>query len=92
MRFGAENLDRYDMAWTSIRQAEDGMLGVPGLAPYDRILVSAAARQLPSALVAQLTDDGVMVAPVGADMLRVRRRGEDIDLTRHGTFSFVPLR
>ncbi|OUZ08916.1 protein-L-isoaspartate carboxylmethyltransferase [Aeromicrobium sp. PE09-221] len=92
VRFGAGNLARYGMDWTSISPAEEGVLGAPDQAPYDRILVSAAARELPSALVGQLAEGGVMVVPVGADMLRVQRGGEDIDITRHGTFSFVPLR
>ena len=92
VRFGSGNLARYAMDWTSIRQSEDGVLGAPDLAPYDRILVSATARELPSALVGQLAEDGVMVVPVGADMLRAGRREGDVDVTRHGTFSFVPLR
>jgi protein-L-isoaspartate(D-aspartate) O-methyltransferase len=45
--------------------AGDGLAGVPGHAPYDRILVTAAAERIPDALVAQLADDGVMVLPLG---------------------------
>ncbi len=43
----------------------DGFAGEPDLAPYDRIMVTAAAEQLPQALVAQLADDGKMVLPLG---------------------------
>ena len=41
------------------------MQGAPGRAPFDRILVTAAAEEVPQALVDQLTDDGVMVLPLG---------------------------
>jgi protein-L-isoaspartate(D-aspartate) O-methyltransferase len=43
----------------------DGFAGVPGRAPYDRIVVTAAAEELPQALTDQLGDDGVMVLPLG---------------------------
>jgi protein-L-isoaspartate(D-aspartate) O-methyltransferase len=43
----------------------DGTLGLPAEAPFDAILVSAAASDLPSALLAQLRDRGRMVIPVG---------------------------
>jgi protein-L-isoaspartate(D-aspartate) O-methyltransferase len=43
----------------------DGFAGVPGKAPYERILVTAAAGQVPQALLDQLADDGVMVLPLG---------------------------
>jgi protein-L-isoaspartate(D-aspartate) O-methyltransferase len=43
----------------------DGLAGVPERAPYDRIIVTAAAEAIPEALVAQLADGGVMVLPVG---------------------------
>jgi protein-L-isoaspartate(D-aspartate) O-methyltransferase len=43
----------------------DGLAGVPGRAPFDRILVTAAAEQIPQALLDQLADNGVMVLPLG---------------------------
>jgi protein-L-isoaspartate(D-aspartate) O-methyltransferase len=43
----------------------DGLAGVPGRAPYDRILVTAAAETMPQALIDQLGDDGVMILPLG---------------------------
>ena len=94
VKFGTENLARHDFSWASIRQADPEVLGAPGDAPFDRILVSAAARALPTELVEQLTDDGIMVIPVNANMTRVRRTGPtagDIDVTTHGLYSFVPL-
>src|ERR1700690_1029932 len=43
----------------------DGFAGVPGKAPYDRIIVTAAAEHVPQTLVDQLGDDGVMILPLG---------------------------
>ncbi len=43
----------------------DGLSGVPAHAPYDRIMVTAAAATVPETLVDQLADDGVMVLPLG---------------------------
>lgn len=43
----------------------DGMAGAPDLAPFDRIMVTAAAEEVPEPLVAQLAEGGKMVLPVG---------------------------
>jgi protein-L-isoaspartate(D-aspartate) O-methyltransferase len=43
----------------------DGFAGAPDLAPFDRIMVTAAAEQIPDALVEQLADGGKMVLPIG---------------------------
>lgn len=43
----------------------DGLSGAPERAPYDRIMVTAAAETIPDALVGELADGGVMVLPVG---------------------------
>lgn len=93
--FGRENLAKYDFPWASIRQAEPGVLGASDDAPFDRILVSAEARELPQPLVDQLAVGGTMVIPVGARMTRVEKHGpgpEDVSVTTHGLYSFVPLR
>jgi protein-L-isoaspartate(D-aspartate) O-methyltransferase len=76
-----------------IEVARTGVLGWPWEAPYDRILVSAAARELPGALVDQLAAGGSMVCVVGSKMLRVRRGPDGAPaITEHGYYSFVPLR
>jgi protein-L-isoaspartate(D-aspartate) O-methyltransferase len=46
-------------------RAGDGMAGAPDLAPFDRIMVTAAAEEIPEALVAQLAESGKMMLPVG---------------------------
>jgi protein-L-isoaspartate(D-aspartate) O-methyltransferase len=90
--FGAANLARLQQPWASLQQAEPDGLGIPAHAPYDRILVSAEPRALPDELVDQLADGGRMVIPVRGTMLLVRRSGDDVQVTRHGSYRFVPLR
>lgn len=48
-----------------IVRADDGMAGAPDLAPFDRIIVTAAAETVPDALLAQLAAGGKMVLPLG---------------------------
>ncbi len=47
-------------------RAGDGTAGAPDLAPFDRVMVTAAAEEVPQALVAQLAAAGKMVVPVGS--------------------------
>lgn len=88
--FGGANLARTHRPWATIRLAHPGLLGDPDGAPYDRILVSAMAQSLPTALVDQLAGDGVLVVPVDGTMLRVTNPGAVV--TEHGRYRFVPLR
>lgn len=74
----------------------DGSQGWPEHAPYDRIMVTAGASVVPPALVEQLTEDGVMVLPIGRDplaqeLVRVRRTADGHDLERLIGVRFVPL-
>jgi protein-L-isoaspartate(D-aspartate) O-methyltransferase len=75
----------------TVHQAAPGVLGWPAGAPYDRILVSAGATDLPAALVGQLAPGGVMVIPVRGEMLRVIAADEGPVVERHGRYVFVPL-
>ncbi len=74
----------------------DGYQGKPTYGPFDKILVTAGADDIPVLLKAQLKVSGIMVIPVGGrisqKMIRIVRRGEtDYERTEHGTFAFVPL-
>ena len=74
----------------------DGYQGKPTYGPFDKILVTAGADDIPVLLKAQLKVGGIMVIPVGGrisqKMIRIVRRGEtDYEQTEHGTFAFVPL-
>ena len=44
----------------------DGFAGMPERAPFDRIIVTAAAETIPETLMAQLADDGIMILPLGS--------------------------
>lgn len=80
-----------DLGAFEVRLAQKGVLGIPEEAPFQRILVSAMAAELPQGLVDQLGEGGIMVIPVAGTMLRVAKsRGHTI-VSKHGLFSFVPL-
>ena len=91
--FGRANLAHGDWPWARIEQATQGVYGDPAGAPYDRILVSAQARELPRSLVDQLAIPGRMVVPVGGRMLLVVKDASGAEaISRHGGYRFVPLR
>lgn len=73
----------------------DGALGWPEQAPFERIIVTAAADEAPPALLQQLTDGGVMVIPVGPsgaqEILRISRQGEQFEVEKLLPVRFVPL-
>jgi len=73
----------------------DGSLGLPAHAPYDAILVAAAAPEVPRALVDQLAPDGRLVVPVGRGLTQslslIRRTDRGLTFTDVGGCVFVPL-
>ena len=73
----------------------DGGLGFPAQAPYEAIIVAAAAPHVPPPLLAQLADGGRLVIPVGSatgqDLLVITRHGEDYAQERSVPCRFVPL-
>jgi protein-L-isoaspartate(D-aspartate) O-methyltransferase len=74
----------------------DGSFGIPEQAPFDRILVTAAAEDPPGPLLAQLRDGGIMIVPVGQSdhvqtLIKVRRRGLQFDYEELAPVRFVPL-
>jgi protein-L-isoaspartate(D-aspartate) O-methyltransferase len=91
-RWGAANLAAAGRPWARLEQVGHGLLGAPAGAPYDRVLVSAAAARLPAALLEQLGDPGRLVAPVDGRMTLVVREGGRDTVTTHGYYRFVPLR
>jgi protein-L-isoaspartate(D-aspartate) O-methyltransferase len=74
----------------------DGYSGLPTYAKFDKILITAAAPQIPENLLAQLKTGGRMVLPIGSSysqvMTLVVKTGEnDYNKTEHGYFVFVPM-
>jgi protein-L-isoaspartate(D-aspartate) O-methyltransferase len=74
----------------------DGFEGLPSYAPFDRILITAAAPHLPPALIEQLKEGGKMVLPLGKDrpqkMMRITRlSGDELVEEQFADFSFVPM-
>ena len=74
----------------------DGSNGWPDYAPYDRILLTAAARQMPMSLLTQLGEGGMLVGPVEKadgeqEVIRLTRRGNACHLERLGSCAFVPM-
>jgi len=74
----------------------DGTRGWPEQAPFDRILVTAAAEDPPSPLLAQLREGGIMVVPVGQSdavqrLVKVTRTAKGFDYEDFQAVRFVPL-
>jgi protein-L-isoaspartate(D-aspartate) O-methyltransferase len=73
----------------------DGWEGWPKYAPYDGILVAAAASEIPEKLLEQLSPGGRLIIPVGPagrqELLRITRREDHYEQVSLGAVSFVPL-
>lgn len=73
----------------------DGTLGWPEAAPFERILITAGAPEIPGPLIEQLSDGGVIVAPVGdrfsQQLVRVTKREGQLSREYHTPCVFVPL-
>jgi protein-L-isoaspartate(D-aspartate) O-methyltransferase len=85
-----------ECGYTNITLLEgDGTLGWPEQAPYDRVLVAAAAVHVPQALVDQLAPGGTLVIPVGTEEGQVlqayRKVGDRLDAAPLSGCRFVPL-
>lgn len=90
---------RQKLALTNCRNVEvvtsDGSCGLPEHSPYDRILVTAGAPEIPEPLIEQLSEGGIIVIPVGTESSQTLIRGRKINgkLLRdyHTPCVFVPL-
>jgi protein-L-isoaspartate(D-aspartate) O-methyltransferase len=74
----------------------DGYEGLPDYAPFDRILITAAAPYVPQALIDQLKEDGKMVLPLGKEqpqkMVRLTKgKNEQLQEEEFANFLFVPM-
>ncbi len=76
----------------------DGSLGYPDRAPYDRIILTAAAPEIPRNLTEQLKVGGIMLAPIGGkffpqELIMIRKKTDGgIERRELGGVAFVPLK
>jgi protein-L-isoaspartate(D-aspartate) O-methyltransferase len=74
----------------------DGYKGLEKFAPFDRVIITCGAPQIPQSLIDQLKIGGRMVAPIGDGDIQIMHLIEKISetetkITTHGEFSFVPM-
>ncbi|ABL87858.1 protein-L-isoaspartate O-methyltransferase [Pyrobaculum islandicum DSM 4184] len=94
--YAAQNIERLGY-WGIVEVYHgDGKKGLERHAPFDAIIVTAAARTIPSELIKQLKDGGVLVIPieegVGQVLYKITKRGEKIEKRAITYVLFVPLR
>ena len=92
--FAKKNLKKIGIKTVTVIHS-DGKKGYAKEAPYDRIIVTAAAEKIPDVLLKQLKEGGVLLMPVGPEygqeLIRVRR-GKEYSYEKMGGYVFVPLR
>ena len=78
-----------------ILKSGDGTIGWADYAPFDKIVITAAAPAFPRTLFTQLRDGGLMIFPLGEKKMQqlalVERRGDEAIMQDAGQVSFVPL-
>lgn len=92
--FGEENVSRYNFIDKKIVKfiKADGSKGYEKEAPYDKILASASAVEIPQAWKDQLKIKGKIVAPVAESIWVLEKESKDnFKITKHPGFIFVPL-
>lgn len=75
---------------------DDGNKGLPAFAPFDRIIVTAAAPEIPQELIRQLKPDGILLLPLGLgdvqQMVRIKKdANENLKTENFGNYRFVPM-
>jgi len=70
---------------------KDGLYGLPKYALYDRILISAAAQEIPEHLYSQLKEDAIIVTPVKNSIFQIKKHKNEITVKEFPGFIFVPL-
>lgn len=97
VRFARENLEQAGYSKTVTLIQGDGSMGYAERAPYDRVLVTAAAPDVPPRLIEQLDKGGILIVPVGGrffpqELVRIRKKPNGrLDRSSLGGVAFVPL-
>lgn len=88
-----QNMKKFGYSFTM--KYGDGFAGLPSFAPFDRIIVTAGAPNIPPKLVEQLKNGGRMVIPVGEgnQKMLLLTKDEDgvVEVSDYGDFRFVPM-
>jgi protein-L-isoaspartate(D-aspartate) O-methyltransferase len=92
VKFSKDNLLKYNFKNLEIRQARKE-IGLKEKAPFDKILVSASAQDIPNDLLKQLKKGGTMVMPVGNSILKIKKISDTKkEIDSFEGFVFVPLK
>ncbi len=97
VEFARKNLEKAGYGQRVTLVQGDGSLGYKDRAPYERILVTAAAPKVPQSLLDQLAPGGILVIPVGGrwfpqELIRIRKKSDGrLERDSLGGVAFVPL-
>lgn len=91
--FGKNNISKYNFIQKGIVELKlgDGSKGWKEYSPFDRILVSASAKEIPQKLIDQLANNGILVIPDQAGIWKIEKTDEKIEKQYFPGFAFVPL-
>lgn len=88
-----QNLEKLE--YNALLVYGDGFEGLPRYAPFDGILITCGAPEIPQELIKQLTINGKMVAPIGRglqEMMVIQKISEqETKIRKEGTYRFVPM-
>jgi protein-L-isoaspartate(D-aspartate) O-methyltransferase len=94
VEFAKNNIKKLKIKNIKIIEA-DGSKGYPKARPFDRIIITAACKEIPKGLINQLKNNGILVAPIGPTysqkMIKLKKKKNKIETTNLGDFVFVPL-
>ncbi len=95
VEYAGKNIKRLDIKNIKITHT-DGSQGYEKEAPYDKIIVTCACKEIPPPLVKQLKNNGILVAPVGSkysqQMIKITKQGKKLKKDYLGDFIFVQLK
>lgn len=93
-KFARKNLEKFCLDNVDVILG-DGSMGYPEAAPYDRIIITAACTEIPLPLLDQLSDDGLIIAPVGdtsQSLVLLKKTSKGIiEVKNESNYVFVPL-
>jgi len=91
LEFGRDNCNKLDLKNVHFFKSKK-TYGLPEYAPFDRILVSAAAQELPNEILSQLKINGKLIIPVKDSILEITKISDtNQKIIEHPGFIFVPL-